>query len=499
MQYKWEILSFLLLILAFFSLRLLFLTNLPMFTDEAIYIRWAQIALSDSSWRFISLVDGKQPLFVWAVAAFLNFFKDPLVAGRVVSILAGFASVLGLWMVSFALFRDKKIAFLTSLIYVVYPLAQVHDRMAIYDSMVASFTIWALYFSILLIRKARLDLVYTLGIVTGFGMLTKTSALFTLLSLPFTFLLFDFKKPHLFKRIARSLLSFLLVFVIAYAIYSLLRLSPLFYVIGQKNIVFIYTFSEWAKNPFGVLFHNLATFKIWLLDYLTLPVVILIFASFFSPSFWREKLLLLLYFIFPLVSLAFFGRLVYPRFLFFMTMAVLPLAGFGLVFLVSLLKNKISPRFVLPVLSFVFLIYPFYVSLIYAINPVRAPITLTDHIQYTSSWSAGWGLKESVDFFQKQAAKQKIFVATEGTFGLLPYGLEIYLIHNPNITIKGYWNSLRDKMPSAVVSASRKMPTYFIFYQPQHLSLQKKYPLRLVFAIREGDSNDFYRVYRVLK
>ena len=45
--------------------RLYNILELPIFTDEAIYVRWAQIAKNDAYWRFISLTDGKQPLFVW--------------------------------------------------------------------------------------------------------------------------------------------------------------------------------------------------------------------------------------------------------------------------------------------------------------------------------------------------------------------------------------------------------------------------------------------------
>ena len=52
------------IILLFFVSRLFNILSLPIFTDEAIYVRWAQIAAQDANWRFISLVDGKQPMYV---------------------------------------------------------------------------------------------------------------------------------------------------------------------------------------------------------------------------------------------------------------------------------------------------------------------------------------------------------------------------------------------------------------------------------------------------
>ena len=65
------------LILGYFSVRLYALTSLPIFTDEAIYIRWSQIGSRDASWRFISLWM-KQPLFTWIMMVYLKIFHDPL-------------------------------------------------------------------------------------------------------------------------------------------------------------------------------------------------------------------------------------------------------------------------------------------------------------------------------------------------------------------------------------------------------------------------------------
>jgi len=90
--------------------RLTNLTKLPIFTDEAIYIRWSQIGSRDANWRFISLVDGKQPLFTWIMMVFLRVIADPLLAGRLVSVLAGAMTTVGMWLTAQELFKSKKIA-----------------------------------------------------------------------------------------------------------------------------------------------------------------------------------------------------------------------------------------------------------------------------------------------------------------------------------------------------------------------------------------------------
>ena len=180
-----EIGAFILITGVFFVSRVAFLTYNPIFTDEAIYLRWAQIALQDPAWTFISLSDGKQPLFIWLVMPLLRIFSDPLMAGRVVSVMAGFASMIGVGLLSYILFKNKWIGFLTSLLYLIYPMAYVYDRLAIYDSLVGTFYIYGLLLALLLIKLRRLDITLLFGLVLGGGLLNKSSSMFILYLLPF--------------------------------------------------------------------------------------------------------------------------------------------------------------------------------------------------------------------------------------------------------------------------------------------------------------------------
>lgn len=499
-QYKKEIIFGIFLTVIYFFLRLIFLTRLPIFTDEAIYLRWAQIALNDSSWRFISLTDGKQPMYVWAAMVFMKLIHDPLIAGRLVSVATGFLTMVGLFALSYELFKNKTVAWLSSILYIFYPFAQVLDRMALYDSMVAAFYVWALYFSVLLIRRIRLDLAYTLGFVIGGGVLTKSSNFFSIYLLPFLLILFDFKQ----KKITEKLLKFILLVAfsagIGFGFYNLLRLSPLFDMVATKNATFVYPFSEWLKHPFTFFIGNFKGLFGWLVQYLTVFYVFLILVSLvFIKKYFKEAILLLLYFFLPFVALALFGKVIYPRFIFLMSLMLLPLAAWGLEYLILLLQKKINlniPKFVYPiVITIIFIFYPGLISLQFAYSPVNAQIADADRAQYLNGWAAGWGVKESVAFFSDQAKKQKIFIATEGTFGLMPEAMEMYLLQNKNVTIKGYWPV--DQFPQDVLAHAQKMPTYFVFYQPQHQVIPVDFPLKLIFAVKQGNTNSYYRVYQV--
>src|SRR3990167_1201075 len=104
---KWGVLiGFGVLVIALF-LRLYNLTILPVFGDEAIYIRWAQVMRAEPTLRFLPLSDGKQPLFMWSVIPFLKIFSDPLFAGRSVSVISGVVTLIGIFLLSFVLFKSK--------------------------------------------------------------------------------------------------------------------------------------------------------------------------------------------------------------------------------------------------------------------------------------------------------------------------------------------------------------------------------------------------------
>ena len=506
LKYKKEILVGLGIVALYFTTRLILLGNLPIFTDEAIYTRWAQIASQDASWRFISLTDGKQPMFIWFGMVFLKLFKDPLTAVRLVSVLSGFLSLIGLWFLTLELFKNRMIAFICSLLYVVFPFAVVYDRMALYDSMVGTFAVWAVYFSILLVRKLRLDLAYTLGLVVGGGMLTKTNADFSLASLPFTLLLFNFRDKLWKKNLVKWAIFAFFACIIAEAMYSFLRLSPFFYIIAEKNTIFIYPFSQWIHHPFTFFFGNLMGLSGWLFTYLTPFFTFLILASLVSKKFIKEKVLLILYFAFPFLADALFGKVIFPRHVFFTSLYLLPLASLGLFNIIALVnkfmsQRKIStPNVFFVLITIFFVLYPAKVSLDMIFNPAKAAIANSDRDQYITQWPAGGGVRESINFFNIQAQNQKIYVGTEGTFGLMPAGLEIYLVKNPNITTKGYW-PINDQMPQDLASSASNMPTYFIFYQPCPSckisgDAPPTWPLKLISSFKKSD-NVYYSVYQV--
>ena len=319
------------------------------------------------------------------------------------------------------------------------------------------------------------------------------------------FLLFNFKKSKKWELLRWALLALFAV-IIAEVFYNALRLSPFFHIIAEKNTIFVYPVSEWIKHPFTFFVGNLMGLSNWLFTYLTPLIIVAIVLSFFSKKYWKEKALLFLYFLAPFVADALFGKVIFPRHIFFTSLYLLPLAAFGLIWLIDLVnsytkKRKLNIGSIMGILIIIlFIIYPVKVSLDFIFNPTKAAIADADQRQLISEWPAGGGVKESVDFFSKEAVNQKIFVGTEGTFGLMPAGLDIFLGKNPNITTRGYW-PIQDEMPQDLRDAANTMPTYFIFYQPCPSckfsgDAPDTWPLTLVKQFKKGE-NVFYSIYRV--
>ncbi len=471
MKHKFNILLGLLIVIVYFLTRLLFLTKLPIFTDEAIYIRWAQVALHDSSWRFISLTDGKPPMQTWIMMLFVKFIQDPLLAGRLSSVFSGFFGMAGVGFLAYGIFKNIKVALISSLLYIFYPLALLHDRLAIEDSLSAMWYVWALYFSVVLFNKANLKNSYNLGFILGGGALTKAGAFISMALLPFLFVLFDFKQNQVKFKIFRLITLGLISVVIGMMFYSILRLSPLYGTIGLKDTVFIYTLKDWMGHTllwrFQLFTGNLQSLISWFLEYFNISYLVFLVIGLLTISYWREKTVLVIYFLAPFIFDATFGKVIFPRYILFMTVVLLPIVAFGIWRSALILSHEKTKKLAiyLSMITLVAITPTAYISFYLIVDPLKAPIPQADKSQYMLDWPAGWGIKESIQYLKTASANQHIFVGTQGTFGLMPFAFEMYFYNNPNVTTKAYW-PISGNIPSDLQSMAKKMPTYVYFYEP---------------------------------
>jgi len=125
-------------------------------------------------------------------------------------------------------------------------------------------------------------------------------------------------------------------------------------------------------------------------------------------------------------------------------------------------------------------------------NPYQASIPKADLGQYLNGWPAGGGIDETVVFFEQEAKDKQILVITEGTFGLLPYGLEIYLSGHPNIQIQGVWPLEKGNL-AFLSEGEEAREVYLVLNQIQDLP---GWPLTLMGKWQKGIENTYLAVYR---
>ncbi|MDD4938182.1 MAG: glycosyltransferase family 39 protein [Candidatus Shapirobacteria bacterium] len=449
-KYKFfiKIIVIILIIGVFFLTRLQNLTSIPVFGDEAIYIRWAQVIKSVETLRFIPQTDGKQPLFMWVTAIIFKFISDPLIAGRFVSILAGLGIMLGIFLttsiiVSFSkkesnpfkfIFLSIKenfyLAIFSSLIYIFLPFSFFFDRLAVPDNMLSLFGIWSLFFSLLLAKFKRLDLTFILGVILGLAWLTKSPAVYFIVLSVFTYLVFNLKN---LKTIYLPVISVIISFII----YNILRLGPQFQMIAIRNKDYIWPLSEILKHPFDPLKpHLLDTISIYwqyisvsILFFSILGLILLIIKNKKHLKFDLKYLVLTSWWILPLISNCIFAKVFTARYILF----TLP----PLIILITLLLSNFFSKNIFKILFLVLLSIPNFIFIKnLSLNPFNVKLLGTE-TGYLQSWTSGWGIKESADFLKVRSLEANVIVGTEGNFGTLPDGLQIYTNQVNQLTIIG--------------------------------------------------------------
>lgn len=432
---KTEYLLFGSLTALYFLTRLCNLTILPIFGDEAIYLNWSQTLAEDLRQLFIPLSDGKQPLYMWLTAPFTRLPLHPLIAARLIAVLAGFLSMVGMYLLVKKLVNWHAAAF-AALFYILTPMLLFYDRLGVPDGLLATSGIWALYTGLLLFEKPSLKRALILGSILGLGLLTKSPAIFFIVLLPTIWLLYLAKKDILKKQFAQLVLYIAIAGSLGILISSILRISPLYSVIGERTNDFVFSPMHLLENPLDPFLGRVPEVWGWLLGYLTVPM--LLFAAIgLSIGLAYKRLyviVLFLWFFVPLILEMALAKGFTPRYFLFTIPPLIMLSALGFYWtLTHLLEQKKILRY----LVFLLLLVPAQFAYLLITQPERAPIPQKERSGYFEDWTSGWGIYEVSRYIRSLPTDQPILVGTEGRFGTLPDGLIAYTRRTPNIHVEG--------------------------------------------------------------
>lgn len=431
-----------------------------MFTDEAIYIRWAQIMKNDATLRFLPLTDGKQPLFMWMIIPFFKIFEDPLVSGRMVSVLSGVGSVTGLFFLSFELFKSKKIALLSSMFYGISPYVIFFNRMALVDSMLSMFGIWALFFAVKTAKFLRLDYALLTGFCLGTALLTKSPGIFFILLLPTTLFFLKSTRKVVFS-FCKLICLWLVSVIVSVSMYGILKLGPGFEMVTLRSREYLFSFSDIIKDPLHPIILNIGRLVEWMVYFVPIVFIILaLFAFFFKKKNYRWEIAVLgLWFVIPIFIELEIAKIFTARYILFTLFPIFILSAF-----VVLRFLEISRKIFLPLTIF-FCASLLFLDYLIINDPEHAILPRDERAGYLEAWTAGVGVREAAMYIREEHLanpEKHIVVGSEGSFGVLPNGLEMYIEDLPNVSVVGHSTPDIDSIKDSLIGAKKAQDKVYL-------------------------------------
>ncbi len=448
---KWVVALSILVVAVCAVLRTYNLLVLPIFTDEATYLRWSaeifdrRTAIS----LFIPVADdGKQPMYIWLATGAMFMTSDPLLAGRIVLVVTGTLSVIGTILAGRWL-EDHLLGLIAGFLYAIVPYVLFFDRMALADGIVSSTAIWSFGLGVFLVTRARssrsaLLVGATLGAVIAFGVWVKPTALFEL-PLPLLCLLL---LPREGRPGRRPIWGLVVGYAVFAALTSLLIVMP--YAENQLTLLATHVYSPEqliGGLPIPIWISSARDYWFWMVAYLPAPLDWVVLAA----SIWgliyrrRETLLLLACWAADLVPSVLLAHYFSSR---YVLQSVFPL-----LILAAMLIKEVGRRLVglwnnFGALRERTLVAAIGVALAVAVtapsvdfdirlltNPPSAPWPADDLKQYVEGWSAGYGFKEALDFTLQRAKELGgvVFVLSDNFQGFPDDGLALYIRNMPNV------------------------------------------------------------------
>jgi hypothetical protein len=500
------VLSLSALLIVAFIIRTYHLTILPVFADEAIYIRWSQIMAHEPTLRFLPLSDGKQPLFMWILMFAISRLHDPLFAGRLLSVFSGLGTTVGIFLLSYYLFKNKWLSLIATIFWTFSPYSFFFDRMALVDALLAMFVIWTAYLASITAKTKRLDMAMLTGFALGFASLTKSPALFSAILVPLTFLIVSIPEEavkiagyRIILKISklnwvdfgRLLLLTPVIYLIAGAMYNIQRLGPNFNMLTSRTGDYVFPLSHlWInpKDPFIFLIDRAIE---WLRLMGPWPILILVILGLVInfKKFWREKLFLFSWWLVPTLIQTEFAKVFTARYELYTIAFLFILAASAFEIKTKYLKMFCIAVFVLWL--GLALQFDYYLLT----DPSKANLPQSERSGYLEEWTNGTGIKEVADYIKQEHAtnpNEKIVIGTEGYFGTLPDGLQIYLQDVPNVTVIGTGLDFGDVPDQLKASAKSGNKTYFVA-NSSRMKFKKpfeEYGLNIVKTFQKADRRE---------
>ncbi len=431
------------------------LLRFPLWWDESIYIRWAMDIWEQHTRESLMIPivdDGKQPLFMWLAGGLGIVLKDPLLGARLVSVLAGVAGVVAVYLAGRWL-AGRDAGLIAGLLYAVAPFTILFDRLALADGLLNATGSWVLALSILIATKEHtsrrtLLLGGLLGLVLGAAIWTKMPALF-MLSFPVLCAMFLTGR----KRLVPATRSYLIAFAIFALFGLLLAMVPGAERLVSKTDQFTLDGGTALPALMGIWTSHVVTYWEWFQGYLPAPLSWLVLLAVVWGLVRHPRLALVLIgcwlaMTLPIVIAArkqYTSRYVMPGIvpLLLLTACMLSSGWFaGRAWLKRRYPN-LGGRRPLPAITALLLMLATLAPSIYFdyglfTDPEGAVLQSGDRLEYVTGIYSGYGFGGALELAKRRVTEltsqgQPVILITDAAHGLPMDGVKIYMRGVPNV------------------------------------------------------------------
>lgn len=460
---------FLLLLLFYFITRLVFLTRLPIFNDEAIYLDWGWREIHTQGMLYYSLYDGKAPLLMWLFGVSESIFVDPLFAGRLVSVLISLGTLAGIYLISRTLY-NKKVAVLSSVIYIVVPIFAFFDRQALMEGPLAATSVLACYFAIKLWITGQKRYAFWVGVLLGLTFWIKASGLlFIIVYFLLSFILIWKDKQR--KQTAQYMAIVLMMIL---AVNLFLIINPNFWSTFHLNTRAAIQTTQVVHSPLSMALKNGINNVIISFFYLTPLIFISSILGMYKIV--KEKsgiqLLLIGWSLLSIIGETItVGNTVQRYIVAFLPLLVITSAYF---FLFIHEKYRRIGWFILACS----LLIPAMLTFSLIISPstyiyIMAKTNNFSEIGYIEGQTSGYNMLELKNYFDKLSENNKIFVGIAQNAGNPESAMNVYFQKSNRITASYFDSSLFGSMLNGVDCLVIPEKVYFVSRDEQRVGLDR--------------------------
>ena len=472
---------FIVAVILYFILRIVFIFRFPIFNDEALTIRYGRIAVETPMHFYTLAVGGKQPLLFWLDGILANIIPDPLMAGRLPSLLFGFLTLTGIFLLT-RMVASRETAAFAAFIYAVSPISILFDGMAIHDAALACLFCWVCYFLLRLGKGFSWSGMVAIAICIGIGLWTKTTALL--------FLFISCFVAAILWRMKKISLQEALVLCLVWVGVSILIVLPLLYRPEFSGVVRMQ--SQYSLTVSDILRFPIST---W---YLNIRDSFLIYVGFLSPlalaapiillykrNYTQGVRVLIMIFVITLFFLLLTAKSLHSRYLLFSTIPLYPLF--------ALIKERLPKIFLaslIIILGLGFLL-SFSPSTFFHLFPNKW-IYSFERFQYVDGWPSGYGVGDALHYVDSIRHGEPAFIGVRWDAGNPEDTVLLYAPKLRNV-ISTFFDPKMEEFPQ-VVAEMKNRPIYFITRTAQRAGMDDN--LTFLTRFYKPDGGESVEVYQ---